>query len=224
MAQSSSGSDRKLFVLNAMKARLLAMEGEEMWCAGHAPADNRDVPPNWVKNAIERMSREIPIQPGALSRPAEITPEDRGRIAGFVEATWISINSPSKETKREEAAGPGLKEWRSLFEVIAAKMKFQESELARVQPEPGARKTALEVDLYHKGGREAAKFVTSGAAMSMKAELCFWMWLFWPQVEALGSREKVHSWISEMRFVSCSFKLFEKLCQEIGYRPSGTKS
>jgi hypothetical protein len=224
MTQSLGRAERKLFVFKRLKARLPAMSREELWCAGNNLAENASMPPEWVKKAISRMSHETPVRPGALASAVQMTSEGRGRIAGFVEASWLAITEPSENEKRAEQNDPTLKQWRELFAPLVGKMKLQQSNLEKHQPAPGAPKTPTEVGLHHKGGREGAKFVINEATMSMKGQLCFWMWVFWLEIEKQGSRESVHAWICEMRFVSCSFKLFEKLCQEIGYRPSGAKS
>lgn len=220
MNRPFDASDRKSFVLERMKVRSPSLGGEMLWAHGMVALPEGERPPDWVKAAILRLSREFPVQFEFVKSEADVTPEIRGTIAGLAAAGSLSISAPNELEKAEEEKNPYLKEFRNLFKPLAERMKTAESELDKVQPGLGAPKSPLEVQEYHEGGRKAAEFVSDEAEMSMKAELCFWLWIFWPDVQAIGSRSKTHERFSEMRFISCSFKLFEKVCQEIGFRPS----
>jgi hypothetical protein len=219
MNQLLSSDERRSFVLERIKDRFGAFVSEMTWATGKADLPEAIRPPDWVKLAILRMSREMPLQLESIGGPMGVSPEDRGKIAGMARAGSLSMIFPTEQEKAEEENNPQLKRLRELFRPLANKMKRSESELAHAYPEVGEPKSPQEVEEYHEGGRKAAEFVSEDAEMSMKAELCFWMWMLWPDVEAVGSRAKVHEWIASMKFVSCSFKLFEKVCQEIGYCP-----
>ncbi len=196
-----------------------AFEDEVHWAAGLAAVAGFTEPPEWVKKAILVFAKEIPLRLDAIDGPNEMTPGILGKVAGFLEAGLLSIMSPTELEKRNEEKNPQLKELRELYTPLVGKMESMAAELAAKQPKMGKPMTPEDVGSYHEGGQETAKFVARDADMSMTGNLCFWMWLLWPDVESIGSRVKVHEWIGGMKLVSCSFKLFEKVCLEIGYRP-----
>jgi hypothetical protein len=220
MNRPFDANDRKAFVLERMKIRSPSLGGEILWAVGMVTLPEGERPPDWVKSAILRLSRELPVQLEFVKSAADVTPEIRGTIAGLAAAGSLSITTPTEQEKAEEEKNPYLKEFREMFKPLAEGMKAAESELDKTPPKLGVPMSPLDVGKYHEGGRNAAEFVSEQAEMSMKAELCFWLWILWPDVKDIGSRAKTHQWYAGMRFVSCSFKLFEKVCQEIGFRPS----
>jgi hypothetical protein len=212
-------SDLHRQVIDQFKARLPIAPVEMIWATGNAVPIGFKPPPDWVKKAIQRMVDELGLLRGTTDGKA--TPHLVGKYYGLVTTAIAAATYPSEEEKLDEAANPALKELRELLGAwLAAIVPVFEEATAKEQS-LAAPKTANDYKESYAGAIDGAAFVADEDAgeMTMMGELSFWMWLFWPQVEGMKNRVEAFAWVGDMKFVSCSFKLFEKLCQEIGYSP-----
>lgn len=219
MNSKPSKAEREMFVKERLKSRWSVLLMEAKWAAGEAPPDGFKTPPEWVKRAILRHAQETPLPLGELNAFGELAPEMRGKILGFAEAGARSIDSPSETEKLNEEMNPNLKDLRGMFMPFAGAIDEFARKLRSGESSIGLPKSPGELKDFYEGARKAAEFISDEADRSMKAELCHWMWVFWPEVEGFQSRTKVHEWFGQMEFVNCSFKLFEKVCLELGYTP-----
>lgn len=52
---------------------------------------------------------------------------------------------------------------------------------------------------------------------TIRADACFFMWVYWPQIKLLGSTRELADFFASIRQDELSQKNLEKICREIGY-------
>ena len=93
-----AGPDKRR-VIEQFKVRLPAAPIEVMWALGR-PVSIDVQPPDWVKNAVQRMAKELNLLQGSAEGKA--TPYLVGEYNGLVTTAIAAAECPSEEEQRQE--------------------------------------------------------------------------------------------------------------------------
>lgn len=198
--------------------RLVGFESELAWASGHGPLPDGKARPEWFRKLMLRLAETSALDwVFRLQAKAAISPRDLGELTGCFEAFAAALAQPSEASLKEEAETPILKTFREAMLKVSSPRLEQLSAWLPKLPVAKTGEPAQQIASFYSGAASGAQKVET-ATTTTTEDLLYWMWLFWPEVSTAKSREELHRWLTEMRFVSCSFKLVEKICREIGFR------
>lgn len=216
-------AEAERLIFERIPHRLPQLLPEFAWACGARIAQGLPTPPPWVRYAIRRVWGIPDKKAHAGSFTPEQIAELFGLARGLIPASQAALKQPiddddpelagKLERFRKEAVGVTTPQWKGLRKALAA---FPESKF---------HGSIQEVVAFHRGQHIAAEFVAAASDHkaendSLTEELLWFLWLFWPEVETAKSIAELHQWLSRLRFVACSQKLLEKICTQIGLRPS----
>ncbi|MFA5263020.1 MAG: hypothetical protein WC378_04285 [Opitutaceae bacterium] len=209
----------KLF-FERTRDRMPIMVAELMWASAKLNADFIE-PPSWVIKAIGKAAPPAVAMQQLVSSllSGSLPLVEAGKIAGRLEVQSAFLTAPGPEIEKAEIAVPGLAECRERV-VHAAGVAFQSIEIgnkAEVAP-LSAQQTGELLKGQGLGASEALSELKDEDTLTQ--EICGILWLFWKEVGTASNRRQLHRWLAETFKVNCSFKLVEKICDGIGYRPA----
>jgi hypothetical protein len=139
--------------------------------------------------------------------------------------TWDAVltSLPTEEHKLEEKF-PALAASRSQIRKLSAP-SFKVVERLGKRMSRAAMKPVLR-SAYIKGQREGSLQILDddgNLAMegSIRAEVCYMIWLYWPQIQFLDSLKDLAVFFREMRQDDVTKKNLEKVSREIGLKLKG---
>jgi hypothetical protein len=219
-------SDReKAWVVERFSERLPQFGGEIMWSVGAKLPKGKKRPPKWLKRCILKIffgNKQIPKLTNDQFR--KLVRYVAGAFEGLTKTTEAALTYPTDEEKELERLKPEIRELRLATRAGIKKMLKKKEITAARSLRPTGR-NAEEWNAYFEGGQHGSTAVVEAdAPSSISDEILWFMWIFWPEAEQAASREKLHAWINtDMQFVECDFKIFEKVCRQIRFRSVGSK-
>lgn len=210
-------------LLGRLPLRLPSLQREFEWACGAPMAPGLTVPPPWVRYAIRRIWGITDEKAHSKKFTREEVASAFGFAHGLLPASLAALNQPIEESDpklaaklerfRKSTVNTTSPQWEGLSKVLAA------------VPDSRFHGSLEEVAAFHRGQQAASEFVVTASDRSsenesLTDELLWFLWLFWPEVETAKSIAEIHQWLSRLRFVACSQKLLEKICTQIGLRPS----
>lgn len=205
-----------------VRERLPTFEAELLWASGDAPPPDKKRRPEWLKCVVRHLAKVYGLA-GLVAGQTTITPNALGQLAGLATAADLILNQPSAEVLAEESSSPPIKELRRVVAKATAKPGKIVRRLLTKMPVRGSTDAADNVTRYLQGTVEGMQRANTDTA-TLTDELCFWLWLFWPEADTAKTRKDLHQWLTDMKFVSCSFKLVEKVCRQIGFRSKASRT
>ena len=196
------------------------MPSELLW-ASLETQSNFQTPPKWVAKAIGKSAAQAVEQiqniPGMLLGTLPLAKV--GEIAGQMSVDTAYLQSPGADVEEVEKLVPELKSQRENLLKIADKC---ESDLANSKilkkRELNHQETSDYLGGQGQGAQQAAKELATEATLT--TQICSMMWVLWRDVDQFMDRPPLHDWLQGTLKISCSFKLVERICDEIGFRPA----
>jgi len=207
-------------LLRQSRERFPYMMSELLWAA---IAGNREfqAPPPWVATAIDKFAGPSVEQIRNIPKLilGQMPFADAGEMTGSLAAASAFLENPGAEVEAAEKLAPGLTDQRiAMIKISSAAL----ATIAPALPPNQAQLTAEQMGAFLAGQGRGATAIVSGLAEegSLTKQICMMMWLFWPSVQAIGNRPKLHQWIGGAIGIKCSRKLVEKICDELGFCPA----
>jgi len=167
------------------------------------------------------------------------TPAEWGKLFGIIFASASFFESPAEKTVEDEKQLPQLRALREGIatkagELIAHQFRRKKKKSPATRRRKGRRKLAkkettlnsrvmVQIELgYNEGVRrvldERGELVWDE---QITYEICYAMWLFWPELKHFSKVREMHTWLMELTREKFSIKLVEKICREIGLKLRG---
>lgn len=213
--------------------------------SGKALPRNASLPPHWAQQLLKKKVMSGPLgyidELKLRGRKTNYTLAEWGKILGILSGYATFLASPPEETLREEKEFPPFRTLRegiaekaeSLMPRLIKRKKIRIPVGARRRKKAKADKGPLTLNSkqkvqfefgYNEGLRRALdEHGQPVIEEQLTYDLCYVMWLFWPEVKDLSKVRELHTWLSELTRKQFSVKLVEKICREIGltFRPRG---
>ncbi|MFT3782457.1 MAG: hypothetical protein QM790_10625 [Nibricoccus sp.] len=214
----------KRLLIDRLSERSKVTGFEFMWSVGLKMPAGFKKPPRWVRGAISYM-----VNSGSLSflnelrDPANVLrPEGFGRVLGMTVLAKAYFEAPPKGLYDE---APAVRESvQELHSKLASVLGPEIEKATTAIPKVAAAidlKSPTGLHQYIKGQERGARYVMEDQPKDdATTDICFLFWIFWPELTTSRTRVEAHEWLKEMKFVSCSFKQFEKVCGMIGFQPA----
>jgi hypothetical protein len=205
-----------------LKERLAAIEIEGEMAFGRRPLPTgNDCPPPWAlaaaRIAIEAITGIQPPVNKEASGAEKVS--QAGFLVGMARTLGSFLSKPEPAFQKEEKKDPRLTRLR----LRIADMAQPHLELAS-----GVERSVSKAEL---GCREQVAFIKAqdrGAAKiadeagepidntSIRAEMCFFIWLYWQDLRFIGSIAELRRFLAEVAPATVTGKNLEKICREIG--------
>jgi len=203
-------------VVSRSLERLAAFESELAWAKSGSSCLNGEARPEWFRNLVLCLTKTGAIRWAIdLEAKGPLSAEDLGELTGRLQA-YAFVLGADDDGSATETESPSLKAFREGI-LKTAEPGFEKvlASLPKLPLQKGGEPSERLAEVYRGAARGVHKVNTDDSTTT--DDLLYWMWLFWQEVSTARSREVLHRWITEMGFVSCSFKLVEKVCREIGF-------
>jgi hypothetical protein len=211
-------------VVERMVPRLAALPSEAKWAFGYEPRASGDEPPDWVRQLITRYFN--PWGVGPAKKPSEVTGMDLAKMVGLLKGVSIGTRIWLKEPLqpgevREENIPAALEMKQKLAEATFPTLDMIDHAVALLPDRAFVDKIETAKAYYDSQSQGVARITRPDEEETVTKELAFTLWLLWPEVETSKSVNQLYEWlVVRLQLVHCSEKLLEKVCREIGYRPS----
>lgn len=206
-------------------ARLPVMGEEAKWALGAPPEPNFVVPPPWVRRVV---LLSFGIDPDAArdtkpTAPLKIS-KMLGSMVGLAEGAGIVFQPNAAASTEQPASLDEVKLIQSLMAATKPHLEVMAGKVGIVRQEFG-QKTAEQYAAFTAGQSEAAQVIAAeekepGSTSDMTHDLLGFLWMYWPEIPAAGSVQKLHQWITDLGYLHCSEELVEKVCRRAQLRLS----
>lgn len=189
------------------------------------PAPRRyEPPPTWVLAAV----RVVFIGEAKLPAPPQLTAKDFFRLLGSIigmSKQWEAVlTAPLPEEQELEKRFPVMTDARLRIRGLTAGAFRTTKKLARTLDRLSLRpewRRAFYRGLDEGAGEIVGPDDTLNIESKIRTDICYFIWIYWPQVRLLGSARELHDFLRSFRQDDVSEKNLERVCREIGYRAKG---
>ena len=210
-------------VTQRMPERLLHLPAEAEWAIGTGKLPDDAVPPEWVRALILnifgfRVSAEKPSTPISKDTLLQLL----GLAKGFSTGAQVWTTEPVDLSGIRQDLVPLAADLKQKCNLAAVpQIEKLEAAIAQLgaQTKPD---TVANTAKYYAAQSEGVKaFATAESEDdTVTNQLCWTLWILWPEVSTSTSVKHLHEWLTELDLVACGPKLVEKVCGKIGLRPS----
>lgn len=224
MASGDKKGDKNLAAFEAKAAWRVStidvrhdrMRLETLWALNQPVPSDFTSPPAWVKSAIE-LNPSVRALRSALKGTNAAPNAQSHALRSFAEAAVLAVQNSLTEAD----PAPVRKHLEKLHANTTQRMDPLAAE-ALAAPIPAARNIA-ELESGKLASIAGVKAVRSIAEIepSLTEQVCYFLHLFWPEVETAKNLRETYDWFTAETDVACTFELFKKVCRSIGLRQAG---
>ena len=176
--------------------------------------------PDWACRAFRVIlmgSAEIPT--------AKVTEQELieaiGAMIGVAKMSKALLTSPTRDLRDIEKIGPSFQISRDTLLRLTAP-KFRAVEKRERKLDALALRPELQRALLEGKCAGASALLKSDGSLNdqstIRETICFFVWLYWPQIKILGSLRELEQFFQDMRQDDVSRKNLEAVCREVGLR------
>ena len=207
-------------LVRQIKHRYPALAAEALWAFGFKAPKTALAPPVWLGNTIR-----VVFTGNTKLHPQKVAAADLvsgfGASAGMSRMWKAVLVQPPKDVADLETRFPEMVEMRNMIGALCSSA-FRTIERADRKLKKASFNPSLQL-AYIEGERVGAGSIlrpdgTLNDDTSIRGDVCYFLWLYWPQNELLSSISDLEKFFAEMRQDSLSRKHLEKICRDVGLK------
>jgi len=223
MSEQKLTTEKATQLGNALIAQLARRHGAMQIEAGFAQGlmEWPSKPPPWALAAARIVNKSVTEAFRPEAGATKATPAQIGVLVGLAK-TWGGLTAnPTPSIQKLEEKAPVLTDMRARLAEISEKNvalgQLAEAHMTKTSLSPSAN-----LD-YAKGRLVGVSEVVDDTGEvkgddSVRATVCFFVWLYWPEVNLLKSVTDLQKFIDEFCPDEVTRKNLEKICREIGLK------